>query len=210
MEKSSSHPKLLNFTLDILSPYLSTGFRFEPDREDNKEVSYVLQNADIPYALNDAKDKSVSVVQMKNGYWLGFGFSYYKRKNNKKQLKQFGIQVFDEKSPLFRVDWASGEIEESKNHAQPHWHFETNVTVKKNDETYLYPTFQQYLAMTETQDETVTASLGRFHFFMNWNLDKEKDVDAPYLDLSDETLFKAWLTKVMEYIDRELQFIVKK
>ena len=60
------------------------------------------------------------------------------------------------------------------------------------------------------QDETVKASLGRFHFFMNWNMDKEKDKDAPYLDLSDESLFKPWLTKTLEYIDSELQFIVKK
>lgn len=210
MEKSSTHPKLLNFTLDILSPYLTAGFRFCEDREDNKEVSYVLQNMESPHAMTDAKHRTVSVVQMKNGYWMGLGFSYYKKKNNRKQLKQFGIQVFDESNPLFRVDWTSSEIEESKNHAQPHWHFDTDIMVKRNEETFSIHTFQQYLKMSDMQDETVKASLGRFHFFMNWNMDKEKDKDAPYLDLSDESLFKPWLTNTLEYIDSELQFIVKR
>ena len=64
--------------------------------------------------------------------------------------------------------------------------------------------------MTAAQEETVKTSLSRFHFFMNWNLEKNKDKEAPYLDLSDERLFKQWLAKTMEYIDRELIFIVKR
>ena len=74
MEKSSTHPKLLNFTLDILSPYLTAGFRFCEDREDNKEVNYVLQNMESPHSMTDAKHRTISVVQMKkrilDGAWF--------------------------------------------------------------------------------------------------------------------------------------------
>ena len=209
MAKDSTHPKLLNFCIDILSPYLSGEYRFVTDREDNCEISYVLKKDDSPHALADARGKSISVIQMRNGYWLGCGYSYYKRKHNKKDLKQFCMHLFDEQNPLFRVDWASKEIAESKNHAQPHWHFDTEVKLRSEESSFAPPSYDEYLK-TPRHEKDFIADLGRFHFFMNWNLDKDQETPVPYLDLSDESVFKPWLTKSMEYINNELLCLYKR
>lgn len=209
MVKDNTHPKLLNFSIDILSPYLSGEFRFVPDREDNGEISYVLKEDVSPHAQTDAKGKTISVIQMRNGYWMGCGYTYFKRKHNKKELKQFCIHLFDEQNPLFRVDWASKDIPESQKHAQPHWHFDTEIKLKTEDGDYTPPTYDEYLR-TSRQEKEVIADLGRFHFFMNWNFDKVQEMSVPYLDLSDETIFKPWLTKSMEYINNELLCLFKR
>ena len=70
--------------------------------------------------------------------------------------------------------------------------------------------FEEYKKQ-EQDNKLVSLDLGRAHFFMNWNLDKEKDVNAPYLDFrNDEKLFKTWLTDSMKYIDSELSFLINK
>ena len=45
---------------------------------------------------------------------------------------------------------------------------------------------------------------------MNWDMEKDKAVSAPYLDFRDEQVHKNWLTKAMQYMDAELRALVKR
>lgn len=211
MEKDSTHPKILNFSLDIFSPHLIKGYRFVVDGQDNSEIRFVLINENNPSSLTDANDKLVPVVLMNNGYWFSCGFSFYKRKQNKKDLKQLCLRFFDDKHSLFRADWACLELPESKIHAQPHWHFDAEIKIQKEIlKGASIPSFNDYQDNTKQSEESVMANLGRFHFFMNWDTEKEKQVQAPFLDFRNESVLRNWLSKAMEYIDTELRLLVKR
>lgn len=211
MEKDNLLPKILNFTIDILKPYMLTGVKFVGDRVTQSEISYTLMGDAQPNSREDAKGNSVPVVRMSNGYWLGCSFSYFRRKHNKKELKQMCLHFFDEKSPLFRADWACSEIAESKNHAQPHWHFDTETTITKVKQAgFSIPQYTDYPKVVAKEKVDTTADLGRVHFFMNWDIEKDTSVSAPYLDFRDDRTLKNWLTKAFEYIDAELKSIVNR
>lgn len=211
MVKDNTHPKIVNFSLDILSPYLNKGYRFVENNEDNKEISYALNGDEQHFSRDDVKGNAIPVVPMKNGYWIGCSYSFFKQKYNKKILKQLCIHVFDDKMPLFRADWACEDIKESKNHAQPHWHFDTEATITKRPKRIAsLRKFQDFNDDEKDEESTLVVDLGRFHFFMNWDMDKQKEVSAPYLDFRDEQVLKNWMTKAMQYIDAELRAIVNR
>lgn len=212
MEKDNTHPKILNLSLEILSPYLIPGYRFIVDgRQNNNEISYALKDYNQPYSRTDAKENSIPVVLMKNGYWMGGGFTFYKKKNNKKLLKQLCFHFFDEKTLLFRTDWACSEIKESKNHAQPHWHFDAETIIKRKQiQGFDVNDFNKFREKEERKEEDLTLDLGRFHFFMNWDIAGDNMFSVPYLDFCNDSVFCKWFTKAMQYIDSELRFLAKR
>lgn len=211
MGKDSTHPKILNFCLDIFSPYLNNGYRFVVETEDNQEIRYALKDDNQPFSRADAKGNAIPVISMKNGYWIGCGYSFFKLKNNKKALKQLCIHVFDDKTPLFRADWVCDEIAESKKHAQPHWHFDTDTAIKKTkSESLGSGKYADFKDEGQENEPNLIVNLGRIHFFMNWDMEKDKAVSAPYLDFRDEQVLKNWLTKAMQYMDAELRALVKR
>lgn len=210
MEKDSTYPQIVNFSADILSSYLVEGCRFDKQEENQKEVNFCVVNFYQPHSHVSSHEKTVPTVQLLNGYWLYCGFVFYKKKNNRKSLKHFSLHFFDDTRPLFRAEWASCEIPESKNHAQPHWHLDAmTVLDSSGGDPAGMRSFEEF-QISKADIQTHIADLGRAHFFMNWNLEKGKDCDAPYLDFSDESIFKQWLTKTIKYVDAELRAIKKR
>ncbi len=209
MEKDNTYPKVVNFSADILSSFLFDGFRFVKQEENQKEINYCAVNFYQPQSHVSSHGKTVPTVQLRNGFWLYCGFVFFKKKNNKKSLKHFSLHFFDDNGPLFRAEWASDEVHESKNHAQPHWHLDAKTILsQRGRDIASMRSFEEYqLSMAANQPQI--ADMGRTHFFMNWNLEKEKDCDAPYMDFCDEGLFKQWLSKTMMYVDVELRALTK-
>lgn len=210
MVYNSKQPKILNLCLDIMKPFLAVKSRFIDGDESINEINYVLKDELQQYSREDINGRALPVIQMKNGFWLGCNFSFYKRKQNKKDLKQICFLFFDEEVFLFRLDWACSDIEESKKHAQPHWHFDRNSVVKKGISNTSYIPYAKYQDVTTIQNEPITVDLGRVHFFMNWIIEKDKDVQTPYLDFRDEKILKNWLTNTLLYIDTELKALASK
>ena len=206
MVKDNSHPKIVNFSLDILSEYLKGNCKYD-QQEDQRELCLTLKCLDYPIFRLDSHKRLVSTVLMKNGYWLYCGFVFFKAKHNHKILKHFSLHFFDENSPLFRAEWACLDIPESKLHAQPHWHLDAKVDIDgltNPEKISSFDVFQKQQAV----ESPSTADLGRAHLFMNWNL--ENDQGAPYLDFRNESVFRKWLTNTMAYINVELQAITKR
>ena len=210
MEKDNTYPKIVNFSGDILSPYLVDGCRFEKQEENKKEVNFCVVNFNQPHSHVSSHEKTVPTVQLLNGYWLYCGFVFYKKNKNSKRLKHFSLHFFDDIRPLFRAEWASNDIPESNNHAQPHWHLDAKTVLDSSvGDSGIMGSFEDY-QMSKAGYQPHIADLGRAHFFMNWNLEREKECYAPYLDFCDESTFKQWLTKTMKYVDAELRALTKR
>lgn len=208
MEKDKTHPKVVNFSLEILEPYLNEKCNFVM-QDDSSEISFALNSFGRPNSLVDSNGKTVPVVYMKNGFWLYCGFVFYKRKKNRKELKHFLLHFFDDANPLFRAEWANSEMPGSNNHAQPHWHLDAKGIVKGIVEKDGLASFDKYQG-SKLKEQPKLVGLGNVHFFMNWNLEKERDSAAHYLDFCDDSILRLWLSKAMAYVDAELRELVKK
>lgn len=210
MEKNSTHPQVVNFAGDILEPYLVDGCAFRQQGENQKKISYNLVNDQCVNSHVDSHERTVQTVLMCNGYWLYCGFEFFKLKNNRKELKHFALHFFDDVNPLFRAEWACLDIPESKKHAQPHWHLDARVNMSAEKLIVeKIPSFDEFKKQ-QSALRPQSVDLGRAHFFMNWNLEREKDDAAPYLDFRNEGIFKLWLAKTMPYVDKELRALRKR
>lgn len=210
MGKNNSNPKILNFCIDIFSIFLSSDCSFLIERENNEEISYSLTDESFS-SMDDKNGNPIRVAMMENKYWLGCSFSFYRRPNNKKDLKQLCLHFFDEESQLFRVDWSCLEIKESKDHAQPHWHFDREASIiKQKAESYFLSSYADFQKENDYNNESLKVDLERFHFFMTLDVEKDKNNTPPYLDFRNESVLKNWLTKTMTYIDTELKALAKR
>lgn len=211
MQKDNTHPKVVNFSLDILALYLANnGCRFDKQDESQKEICFVLNNEQQQHSVVDSYERTVPVVLLNNGYWLYCGFVFYKKKNNRKDLKHFALHFFDDSKSLFRAEWACLDIPESKKHAQPHWHLDAMINTSAGKVAYnQIPSFD-FFQNQRGAEHPLSVNLGRAHFFMNWNLEKEKDSETPYLDFRNEGVFRQWLAVTMRYLDAELQTLVNR
>ena len=202
---ASNNPKLANFCLDVVREFAAFPIEWDEFRLYRDKWSSTLVSRVSPQTRYNENGNVVSVIALKNGYFLHVNMSFEYPKKDK--LLAISIHFYDNKEQLLRIDWAYQELMREK-HAQPHWHVKTRLqkshdgeqTAHSFEEYKTYQNFQQ-----EEEDKKIGLDLSRMHLFMAYN--DEKFTSS--LNFRDNHDVRTWLRYTLEYVNEQLCFLGK-
>ena len=112
------------------------------------------------------------------------------------------------KTQLFRAEWDDYN-DDTQTHAQPHWHFLSNVSIEKTVSNFaeLIPDIKDTFEEVLKEEKNKVIDLGKFHFAMNgdWS-NSGQHVHEIY----DAKLLSNWFGGLLGYLKAELEFVDSK
>lgn len=215
--------KYLNLIKIFLQNYFdNNSIEFEKNikRDNNKDIYELrlvneLEQSEYLYDINLAPPKNYSYLSNLCIYdnedygifYMDIQLSFSRNSNN---LSDCSISVFNVNSfqdrLLFRAEWSNN----SNKHAQPHWHFEWNLSentigyTSKHDESIkdfsLIKDFQENIE----EQENFNSKMKKFHFAMNANWHNEEAKHTIAINKPEE--LQRWVENSIKYIKEQLEY----
>lgn len=200
---ASNNPKLANFCLDVVREFAAVSIEWDEFQLYRDKWSSTLVSRVSPQTRYNENGNVVSVVALKNGYFLHMNMSFDFPKKDK--IQAISIHFYDDEEQLLRVDWAYQELMREK-HAQPHWHVNTCLQ-KSYDGEQTAHSFEEYKTYQNFRHEEermrIGLDLSRMHLFMAYNNEKL----TSSLNFRDNHDVRTWLRYTLEYVNEQLCFL---
>ena len=202
---ASNYPKLATFCLNVVREFAAVPIDWDEFKLYRDMWSSALVSRVNPQTRYNENGNVVSVIALKNGYFLHMNMSFDYPKKDK--LQAISIHFYDNEGQLLRVDWAYQELMRNK-HAQPHWHVNTRLQKNHNGEPTTY-SFKEYMTFQnfqqEEEDQKIGLDLSRMHLYMTYN--DEKITSS--LNFRDKNDVRIWLRYTLEYVNEQFRLLEK-
>ena len=190
-----SNPQIANFCLGIVSPYIYDSVKWNEFARYRDSIYSALICRTIPLTRKNENGEMVSVVPMKNGFFLHMKlvFDYPKTSN----LQSITMHFYDQEELLLRVDWSYKEYL-LKKHPQPHWHMHSKSSIITDNgvSTMSYSNYNTFLTYHPKDIEEHIIDVNRLHLYMAYNKENQSCID-----FREKNTLVQWLNYTMKYLD---------